>query len=65
MLAIGNEELKGELKSHIDCSNCGNSHPIEYGDEIMKDGTKRQTKILAFYKCGDSTYLAGINGRSI
>jgi hypothetical protein len=67
MFAIGNDELdKAEaLGDSILCDRCGKEHPIEYAKEVMPDGTKRESKRLAFYTCGDDSYLAGINGKRI
>ena len=65
MLAIGNNELKGPLGDHVNCDKCGDKHPIEYGEEVLKDGTKISCKTLSFYSCGDKSYLAGINGQAI
>ena len=62
MLMIGNDELKEPLGNAIECPHCGQQHPIEYGEEVLKDGTKKPSKLLAFYMCGDKAYLAGING---
>jgi len=65
MLAIGNDELKKPLGDTVKCKQCGESHNVEYGEEVLKDGTKKPSKFLAFYKCGESSYLCGINGFSI
>ncbi len=67
MFAIGNDELEkaDNLGDFILCDKCGERHLIDYGEEVMKDGTKKKTKLLAFYKCGDKVYLAGINGKKI
>lgn len=67
MFAIGNEELeKAEpLGDSILCDKCGQQHMIEYADEVLPDRTKRKSKLLAFYKCGDKSYLAGINGKRV
>lgn len=62
MLAIGNEELKEPLGDVVECPQCGQKHTVEYGEEVLKDGTKKPSKLLAFYSCGDKSYLAGING---
>jgi hypothetical protein len=64
-LAVCNDELGEVLKEHITCPNCGMDHEVEYGNRVMEDGTKRPSKMLSFYKCGDKAYLAGINGRSL
>ena len=67
MIAIGHDELskKDAVGNSINCPNCGDAHEIEYGDEVMPDGTKKPSKLLAFYKCGNKTYLAGIAGKVI
>jgi len=67
MLAIGNDEIEKAppLGDFILCTVCGKRHRIEFGDEVLKDGTKKQSKLLAFYKCGGKSYLAGINGKDI
>ncbi len=67
MFAIGNNELdeKEPLGDFILCDKCGERHIITYGDEVMPDGTKKPSKLLAFYDCGGKSYLAGINGRRI
>ena len=67
MFAIGNDELKDKdmLGEYVTCKKCGEQHKVEYGDEIQKDGTMKKSKVLAFYKCGDTAFLAGINGRKI
>ena len=67
MFAIGNDELEelDDLGDFILCDKCGERHLIDYGKEVMKDGSKKKTKFLAFYKCGGKAYLAGINGKRI
>jgi hypothetical protein len=67
MLTIGNDELEknAAIGEMIDCPHCGEIHPIQYGNEVMEDGTKKPSKLLAFYKCGDEIYLAGIAGKRI
>lgn len=67
MLAIGNDELykSQRLQKIIVCGMCGKRHKIIYGDQILHDGTKIPSKLLAFYKCNGKTYLAGINGKDI
>ena len=63
MFAIGNDELKRKplLTDIIKCKICGKAHKIEYG----KDENGKESKLLAFFKCGDKTYLAGIDGKDI
>jgi len=67
MLSIENDELVNapNLKEKILCSKCGKFHNIEYGKEVLEDGTKKPSKTLAFYSCKGKTYLAGINGKKI
>lgn len=64
-IAIGNEEITESLGDFILCDKCGQRHIIEYGDEILEDGTRIPSKLLAFYDCGGKSYLAGINGRDV
>ena len=67
MFAIGNEELSRLplLPDTIKCYMCGKEHPIEYGKRKLDDGTWEESKNLAFYVCGDVSYLAGIEGMDI
>lgn len=67
MFAIGNDELEEcvAIGETIVCPHCQEIHDIKYGDEIMSDGTKKPSKILAFYTCGNNIYLAGIDGKMI
>lgn len=65
MLVIGADELHEPLGDTVECPQCGQQHSIEYGEEVLKDGTRKPSKLLAFYKCGDKAYLAGINGLAL
>ena len=65
MLAIGNNELGEKLGEVYKCTKCGGEHKITYGTKTLADGTTAETRVLSFYKCGDKTYLAGIQGRSL
>ena len=62
--AINAVEYPGtrQLGDVVECPQCGQKHTVEYGEEVLKDGTKKPSKLLAFYSCGDKSYLAGING---
>lgn len=62
MLVIGNGELNDPLGDSVTCPHCGKVHEIQYGEEVMKDGTRKPSKLLAFYKCGEKSFLAGFNG---
>ena len=66
-VAFGNDELDAAptLGDTIICDMCGKEHKIEYGKKVNEDGTKSPSKLLAYFKCGDKSYLAGINGKDI
>lgn len=59
-VAFGNEELRVQPRlaagQRIQCPTCGKRHRV-------KDSATSGT--LLFYTCGETTYLAGIDGRSI
>lgn len=65
-LAVGNEELEGqpEIKKGdmFDCPHCPDKHVLECGTD-PKNG--KESTMLLFYRCGDKTYLAGLNGKLI
>lgn len=65
MLAIGNKELAKQppVKRVVKCWKCGKNHRVTYGEEVLWDGTRIPTKLLAFMKCGKNTYLCGVNGK--
>ena len=65
MLAIGNNELAKQppVKWVVKCWKCGKNHRVRYGVEVMPDGTRRPTNLIAFMKCGKNTYLCGVNGK--
>lgn len=69
MFAIGSKELEACPPTREDematCPKCGELHPIGYGEEVLKDGTKIPSRMLAFVKCGSDTYLVAINGKVI
>lgn len=67
MFAIGNDELNGKKRigETVVCRECGETHSVEYGEKILPDGTKEHSKLLAFYRCGEQTYLFGIDGFAI
>lgn len=61
MLAIGNNELGEKLGKTILCPHCQEKHPIKHGT----DSKGNVSKLLSFYDCGENSYLAGIEGKSI
>lgn len=67
MISFGNDELaaKPTLGARITCPHCGELHDIQYGQEKQPDGTWKESKLLAFYVCGDKAYLAGVDGKNI
>ena len=66
MFSISNEELEKcpKIETTIICPRCGKEHEIKYGEQILKDGSRIKSD-LAYYNCGDKSYLAGIAGKSI
>jgi hypothetical protein len=66
MFAIGNDELEKAkpLGDFILCTICGKRHKIEFGKELQ-DGVWVESKLLAFYICGEKSYLAGIDGKDV
>ena len=64
-LAVGADELKEDLGKTITCPLCGKEHEIVFGEEVMKDGSRKPCSLLSFYNCGDKTYLAGISGKAL
>ena len=65
-IAFGNDELDespplkaGEM---ILCPHCGQGHSVSGGTDSQ---TGEPTEMLLFYRCGDSAYLAGIDGRNV
>lgn len=65
MLAVGANELGEELGDTYHCPRCGEEHPIEYGEKILDDGSRIPAKTIAFVRCNDKIYLAGIDGRTL
>ena len=65
MLAIGNNELAKQppVKKVVKCWKCGKNHRVTYGEEVLRDGTRIPYTLLAFMKCGKTTYLCGVNGK--
>jgi len=67
MFVIGNEELDilPPLEDVVVCDICGGTHPVQYGEEVLEDGTKIPSKNLAYIKCAEQLYLVGIDGKDI
>ena len=67
-IAFSNNELykKESLSKFVRCPHCKELHEVAYGDEILKDGTKVPSKMLAYVNCTNgSMYLVGLNGEYI
>jgi hypothetical protein len=63
MLSVGHEELGKPLGKTVLCWKCGKRHHVQYGETVGADGVKVPSKTLAFFRCGSSAYLCGINGK--
>ena len=50
-LSVGCDELCEPLGKVFKCKVCGETHNVLYGDEQFPDGTKKSSKLLAYYKC--------------
>jgi len=57
-IAAGTDELGDEIPpgAKVACG-CGGEHQVKWKDGELTD------KLLAYYKCGGVTLLAGVNGR--
>ena len=69
MLSIGNDELERlkDLETDTDCPNCGEKHPVLYGNVERADGSWVETTDLAYVKCQETghAYLVGIDGKRL
>lgn len=63
-LAIGNDELGEPLGETMTCPHCGADHAVIHAESIDADGNVIGRGALAWYKCGDVSYFAGIGGRA-
>ena len=65
--AMGNDELAKmpALKDEVLCIRCGKMHKVQFPKEILKDGTKVESKTLAFVECRGKSFLVGIKGKDI
>ena len=67
-ITIGNNELGEPAGETIECLFCKQQHPIEYADSRtpLDNGEWSEPEVykqLGFYKCGDQSYLASVDGR--
>jgi hypothetical protein len=60
-IAVGNDELKEDLPALIKCPHCDNQHEVQHS---KNDPRNKDCKInLSFYKCGEKSYLCGIDNK--
>lgn len=61
-IAIGNDELGGEVGDAATCPHCRELHPLEYGTT-----GGRENRQLGFVKCPGSqqAYLVSLGGRAV
>lgn len=62
-VAFSNEQLGSQLPPFITCPHCCQEHEIQCSSS--NPANQDNTINLQFYKCGDKTYLAGINRQQI
>ena len=69
MFLISDDELdkKPPIGDVAKCPRCGRMHKVEYGLKVNEDGSKEESKFLAFIHCptDESSWLVGINGKEI
>lgn len=66
MVAIGNKELAElpySIREEATCPKCWKQHKIQYGEEIMPDGSKIQSTTLGYVKCNGKSYLVSIQNK--
>lgn len=61
------QDFEMNREEYAICPNCRESHKVEYGEEILKDGTRVPSELLAFVKCikNEEAYLVGVAGKRI
>ena len=66
-VAFGNDELAKmpPVRETAVCPGCGENHQVEYGDEVLSDGTKTPSRMLGVVKCGEKMFLVAIAGQSL
>jgi hypothetical protein len=61
-LAIGNDELGEPLGDTVTCPHCGETHAVVHAESIDGFGNVIGRGSVAWYKCGRTSYMAGIGG---
>ena len=64
-LAIGHYELGDPLGDTVTCPHCGAEHAVIHAKYHDADGNVIGCGSLSWYKCGDISYIAGINSRAL
>ena len=67
MFAVSNAELQAApgIGKTLKCHMCGKRHKVRYGDKIREDGVRVPSKLLAYYKCGNASYICAIDGKEV
>lgn len=68
-LAVGNDELGGPVGDTATCPNCGQQHPVRYGDSVSYAPTGEKvltpSTMLGFVECGERQFLVALDGRAL
>ncbi len=66
-LAIGNDELGELVAEKVQCKFCPEVHEVEYGKQVLEDGTEIESKTIGFVKCPlkENGYMVAVDGRLI
>lgn len=66
VLAISNDELASapELGETVACHICGGEHPVEHAYGTKSDGS-RSDLCLSVFKCGNKSYMCGLNNKEL
>lgn len=68
-VSIGQDELDRSPDVSEDgmviCNNCGKLHKIQYGEEVLADGTKKPSMTLGFVRCDGKSFIAAVNGKLV
>ena len=69
-IAVSNDELGKNLGETIKCPHCGSDHAVEQSGPSKTHKSTGEviegpSGLLQFYRCGEASYLCGINGKAI
>ncbi len=64
-LAVGNDELGEVVGEKVKCIYCNDSHKVDFGEQVLDDGTKVKSKMLGFIVCPEkeNAYLVAVGGK--